>query len=100
MFIAMNRFRVALGREELFEGHWRKRESYLDQVAGFGGFHLLRGPSDKVSTLFVSHSVWDSSEAFESWTKSEEFRKAHAQAQAPQGTYLGPPQFEGFKVIM
>ena len=100
MFIAMNRFRVASGREQTFEDLWRKRESYLDAVAGFREFHLLRGPWDDEGTLFVSHSVWDSREAFEAWTESEHFRKAHAQAKAPQGTYLDHPRFEGFEVIL
>ena len=100
MFIAMNRFRIALGREETFEELWRKRESHLDEVPGFRQFHLLRGPSDDEATLYASHSVWDSRSAFEAWTESESFRKAHAQARAPQGTYLGHPRFEGFDVIL
>jgi heme-degrading monooxygenase HmoA len=106
----MNRFRIALGREEVFEELWRKRESYLDEVPGFRQFHLLRGPSSDEETLYASHSVWESAEAFEAWTKSaeafeawtksESFKKAHAQARAPQGTYLGHPVFEGFEVIL
>jgi heme-degrading monooxygenase HmoA len=96
----MNRFRIALGREASFEELWRKRESYLDEVPGFREFHLLRGPSDASATLYASHSVWDSRQAFERWTESESFRKAHAQARAPEGTYLGHPQFEGFEVIL
>lgn len=100
MFIAMNRFRIALGREETFEEIWRKRESHLDEVPGFRRFHLLRGPSDEEATLYASHSVWDSRAAFEAWTESESFRKAHAQARAPQGTYLGHPRFEGFEVVL
>jgi heme-degrading monooxygenase HmoA len=100
MFIAMNRFRIALGREPVFEELWRKRESYLDEVPGFREFYLLRGPSDETCTLYASHSVWESREAFEAWTESESFRKAHAQARAPSGTYLGHPQFEGFEVIL
>jgi heme-degrading monooxygenase HmoA len=99
MFIAMNRFRIALGREPVFEELWRKRDSYLDEVPGFREFHLLRGPSDEACTLYASHTVWDSREAFEAWTESESFRKAHAQARAPSGTYLGHPQFEGFEVV-
>ena len=99
-YIAMNRFRIALGREESFEELWRKRESYLDEVPGFREFHLLRGPSDASATLYASRSVWDSRQAFERWTESESFRKAHAQARAPEGTYLGHPQFEGFEVIL
>jgi heme-degrading monooxygenase HmoA len=100
MFIAMNRFRVAAGREPIFEELWRKRESYLDEVPGFREFHLLRGPSDDEGTLYASHSVWDSREAFDAWTQSESFRKAHAQARAPQGTYLAHPKLEGFEVIL
>jgi heme-degrading monooxygenase HmoA len=99
-YIAMNRFRIALGREETFEELWRKRESYLGEVPGFREFHLLRGPSDASATLYASHSVWESRQAFERWTESESFRKAHAQARAPEGTYLGHPQFEGFEVIL
>lgn len=100
MFIAMNRFRVAAGHEPVFEDLWRKRETFLEEVPGFREFHLLRGPRDDAGTVYVSHSIWDSREAFEAWTESEAFRKAHAQARAPQGAYLGPPQFEGFEVIL
>ena len=85
MFIAMNRFRIAPGREETFETLWRQRESYLDEVPGFKEFHLLRGPTDETQTLYASHSVWESREAFTAWTESEAFKKAHAQARAPQG---------------
>lgn len=100
MFIAMNRFRIALGREAVFEELWRKRESHLDEVPGFRTFQLLRGPSDDEATLFASHTVWESRADFEAWTESESFRKAHAQARAPAGTYLGHPRFEGFEVIL
>ena len=100
MYIAMNRFRIARGRENDFEELWRRRESHLDGVPGFREFHLLRGPSDDAATLYASHSMWESGAAFTAWTESESFRKAHAQARAPQGTYLGHPQFEGFEVIL
>jgi heme-degrading monooxygenase HmoA len=100
MYIAMNRFRIAKGREQDFEELWRKRESHLDEVPGFRDFHLLRGPCDEEATLYASHTVWDSRSAFEAWTESENFRKAHARARAPQGTYLAHPQFEGFEVIL
>ena len=100
MFIAMNRFRIALGAEEVFEKLWRERDSHLDGVPGFREFHLLRGPTDDECTLYASHSVWESRQAFEAWTGSDSFRKAHQQASAPQGTYLGHPRFEGFEVIL
>jgi heme-degrading monooxygenase HmoA len=100
MFIAMNRFRIALGREDDFEKLWRERDSHLEKVPGFREFHLLRGPEDEECTLFASHTVWESEAAFEAWTKSDSFRKAHANARAPEGTYLGHPRFEGFEVIL
>ncbi len=100
MFIAMNRFRISEGREEIFEEIWRKRESHLDAVPGFREFHLLRGATENGETLYASHSVWESREDFEAWTQSENFRKAHANARAPKGTYLGHPNFEGFEVVL
>ncbi len=100
VFIAMNRFRIARGRESDFETLWRARESHLDGVPGFREFRLLRGPADEEATLYASHTVWASRDAFEAWTESEAFRKAHAQARAPQGTYLEHPRFEGFEVIL
>lgn len=100
MFIAMNRFRIVPGREDEFIAIWRERETYLDEVPGFREFHLLRGPGDDSATLFASHSVWDSRASFEAWTRSEAFRKAHAQAGAAKDIYLGPPQFEGFDAVL
>ena len=31
----MNRFKIALGREQDFIDIWKQRESYLDEVPGF-----------------------------------------------------------------
>ena len=100
MYVAMNRFRIALGKEEGFEKLWRERESHLDGVPGFKEFHLLRGPSDGSETLYASHSVWSSKAAFEAWTESEEFRRAHSRARSPEGTVLAHPRFEGFEVVL
>jgi heme-degrading monooxygenase HmoA len=101
MFIAMNRFRIALGREQEFIDIWTNRESYLDEVPGFQSFHLLQGASTEEYTLFASHSVWESKQAFEDWTRSESFRKAHANAGgSKKDIYLGPPNLELFESVM
>ena len=100
MYIAMNRFRIAPGKEEEFTQIWKNRDTHLDAVPGFKEFHLLQGPSDESCTLFASHSIWASAEDFENWTHSEAFRKAHANAGDSKGIYLGPPQFEGFEVVL
>jgi heme-degrading monooxygenase HmoA len=98
-FIAMNRFRVARGKEEEFETIWRDRQSDLPAMPGFVVFHLLRGVSDDASTLFASHTIWESRGHFEDWTRSEAFRRAHSGAPRSAGLYLGPPQFEGFEAV-
>jgi len=100
MFIAMNRFRVKKGSEEAFEKVWASRESYLDRMNGFVEFHLLKGPEADDHTLYASHTVWASKAAFEAWTKSEEFRAAHARAgnESTGSLYIEHPKFEGFEV--
>jgi len=95
----MNRFRVARGAESRFEEVWANRETHLAEVPGFVAFKLLRGPEHEDHTLFVSHTLWASKEAFEAWTRSDAFRQAHASAGANKDMYLGPPQFEGFQVV-
>lgn len=99
MFIAMNRFRVLRGEEETFETIWKSRDSYLEEVPGFVEFHLLRGPETEDYTLFASHTVWASRADFEAWTKSEAFRKAHANAGSSKPIYAGPPQLELFDAV-
>ena len=99
MYIAMNRFRVSRGREEEFVEIWRNRDSYLDDVEGIKDFQLLRGEAEEDATVFVSHSLWDSREAFRAWTESDAFAKAHRQARMPEGVLLGHPQFEGYEIV-
>lgn len=100
MYIAMNRFRVNEGREDVFEEIWRKRDTYLHEVSGFKTFQLLRGETKDGLTTFVSHSTWESRDAFVAWTESEAFRKAHGDARSPQGTLAGHPVFEGYEVVL
>jgi heme-degrading monooxygenase HmoA len=98
MFIAMNRFQIIPGEEDAFETVWKTRDSHLADVPGFVEFHLLRGPSEEDHTLYASHTIWASRADFEAWTKSEAFRKAHANAGGNKPLYLGHPRFEGFEV--
>ena len=99
MFIAMKRFQVKKGSEHDFESVWLNRDTYLDEVPGFVEFHLLKGPEREDHVLYSSHTVWRSYEDFEAWTKSEQFRKAHASAGGNKPLYIGHPEFEGFHVL-
>ncbi len=100
MYVAMNRFRIARGREQDFIAIWKNRDTHLQTVPGFKTFNLLQGASDDECTLFASHSIWESAEAFMNWTRSEAFRMAHANAGDSKGIYLGPPKFEGFEAVL
>ena len=99
MFIAMNRFKIKPGEEEAFERMWLDREVFIHKTPGFREFHLLRGPKTDEYTLYSSHTVWESKEHFEAWTRSEEFRAAHKDAGNSKPTYIGHPEFEGFEVL-
>ncbi len=101
MYIAMNRFKIAPGKEDDFIEIWKNRDTFLDTVPGFKTFNLLQGAKHNDYTLFASHSIWESLGDFENWTKSEAFRKAHANAGgSKKDIYLGPPQFEGFESVV
>ncbi|MDA0269995.1 MAG: antibiotic biosynthesis monooxygenase [Chloroflexi bacterium] len=92
----MNRFTTAPGKGEEFERIWRERETYLDQVPGFVRFALLRGDS---ATEYISHSTWETRQAFEDWTNSEAFRKGHAQGSL-MGILAGPPQIGLYDAVL
>lgn len=100
MYVAMNRFKIVPGKESAFIDIWKNRETFLDEVPGFKSFNLMQGETTEEFTLFASHSVWESAEAFQNWTRSEAFRKAHANARPATDIYLGPPRFEGFNAVI
>ncbi|MDA9639719.1 antibiotic biosynthesis monooxygenase [SAR116 cluster bacterium] len=99
MFIAMNRFKIMPGKELDFEEIWRNRDTHLKNVDGFREFRLIKGAAGEDHTLYASHTIWESEEYFESWTKSEAFRDAHKNAGQHSNLYLGHPIFEGFEVV-
>ena len=96
----MNRFKVSLGNEKIFENEWKNRESYLDDVKGFLGFNLIKGSTFDNYTLYISHSTWESHQDFITWTKSQAFRVAHKSASVNKKIYISNPQFEGFNVVL
>jgi heme-degrading monooxygenase HmoA len=96
MFIAMNQFPVSPERGSDFENVWRERESKLQGVPGFVQFALLKGdePGD-----YISHTTWQSREAFLAWTQSEAFRQAHA-ARTPDGVLTGHPRARFYEAVI
>ena len=100
MFIAMNRFKIVIGKEKEFEDVWKNRDTHLKDVPGFKEFNLVKGDTNNEHTLYASHSIWDSKNDFINWTKSEAFRLAHKNSGQHKGLYLGHPNFEGFEVVL
>ena len=96
MFVAMNRFRVVPEREADWERIWKERETHLQEAPGFVQFALLR--SDEVGE-YVSHSIWLDRAAFEAWTRSDAFRKGHAQGSL-EGVLAGPPELGLFQAVV
>jgi hypothetical protein len=99
MFIAMNRFRVASGREQDFESIWMNRQSYLEEVPGFIEFHLLRGPSENGAVLRVAFGM----EKPEGVRRLDQLRivsKGARPGPSSRRNIPRPPQFEGFDVVL
>ncbi|MHB8515085.1 MAG: antibiotic biosynthesis monooxygenase family protein [Dehalococcoidia bacterium] len=96
MFIAMNNFRVASGKEAEFEQTWRDRKSYLQGVPGFVRFALLRGDEPG---QYISHSTWTDRDAFIAWTKSESFVAGHRQGSL-MGVLEGPPAVKLYDAVI
>ena len=96
MFIAMNNFKVASGKGPEFERIGRERESYLKGVPGFVQFALLRGDAEGE---YISHSTWESREAFLAWTQSDAFVQGHRQGSL-MGVLEGPPQLKTYEAVI
>ncbi len=99
MYIAMNRFKVRPEEQDAFVARWLDRDVHLKTVPGFVAFHLLRGPAREDHVLYASHTVWRAYDDFEAWTRSEQFRAAHAGAGSGKSLTLTHPEFEGFEVL-
>jgi heme-degrading monooxygenase HmoA len=96
MFVAMNNFKVAPGKEANFEKQWRERETYLDGVPGFVRVMLLQ--SDNAGD-YISHTTWTDRQSFIDWTQSEEFGKGHRQGSLA-GVLEGPPVIGLYEAVL
>ena len=100
MYIAMNRFKVAKGREDRVRrdvdepGLLFARNTRLHRVSPAARPRARGSPAVYLALHLGSY------EAFQNWTRSEAFRKAHANAGSmPEGLTLAAPAFEGFEVV-
>jgi heme-degrading monooxygenase HmoA len=96
MFVAMNNFKVVPGKEQEFEEVWKNRESYLTSVPGVVRFALLRGDGEGE---YISHSTWESRDAFIAWMQSPAFAAGH-RGSSMMGIIAGPPQVKLFESVI
>lgn len=96
MFVAMNQFQVDPARGAEFEELWKSRETYLEGLTGFVQFALLRGDDEGD---YVSHSTWESRDAFLAWAQSDAFRAAHG-SRMPEGIVVGHPRARFYESVM
>lgn len=106
MIIVTNRIPVAEGWEEKFEDRFRDRSHLVDQSPGFVRNEVHRPrpmkfdresggwiqDADKEGYYEVK-TWWRTFEDFAAWTKSESFRKAHAD-RPPADMFAGASQLE------
>ena len=84
-YIATNRFNVRPGKDAQFEKRWATRKSRLAKLDGFRFFSLLRKKSIEMggtmdtddSPNYISFTIWETKENFDSWRTGEAFKEAH-----------------------
>jgi heme-degrading monooxygenase HmoA len=98
MIVVANRIPVAKGYEKQFEERFRNRQRLVEQMPGFIKFQLLKPIQGE---YYISMTYWESYEAFENWTKSPEFEKAHsANPPPPKEMFAGKNILEIHEVIL
>jgi heme-degrading monooxygenase HmoA len=65
-------------------------------VPGFVRFALLKGDEPGE---YISHSTWESRDAFGAWTRSEAFRAAHGQTMMT-GVLASPPRVALYDAVI
>jgi len=99
MFVTMNRFTIDPAHWDDFENRFKQRAGLVDGEPGFIRNTVLR-PQEDTSEQHIVMTLWESRQAFESWTHSESFRQAHAKAgQTPKGWFIGPTKLEIFDAV-
>ncbi len=99
MFVVMNRIPVSKAFWEDFEERFRNRAGLVEQSPGFVRNLILR-PAEGSSEYHVVMTLWESKAAFEAWTRSESFARAHEKArQTPPEMYAGRNVLEMFEVV-
>lgn len=66
----------------------RQQNGAMSNIPGFEGFELFQPTDEREQWLVVTR--WESDDAFEAWTGSEEFRRAHERDDDENGNKKRP----------
>lgn len=94
MYVAMNRITVVEGKGPELESAFAGRAKYVNEAPGFIAFHLLR---PQQGNTYLSMSMWESKEAFDAWTRSENFTAGHRSS--THGVVAGRPVLEEYQAV-
>lgn len=95
MIVVANRIPVAEGYEAAFEERFQNRDWSIKACPGFIRTEVLKPLQ---GACYVVMTYWEDRTAFENWTHSEAFRKAHAD-RPPREMFSGPNVLEIHEVI-
>lgn len=95
MYVVMNVLQVPeQGKSKMMELFANSAEN-MKQVPGCLEFQFLNSLDEEKQIVYTK---WESREAFEAWTKSEAFRKAHEERRTSGSTATGS-KIEMYEVI-
>ncbi len=98
MYVTMNRISVDSAHRDAFERRFRQRAGLVDQAPGFVRNLVLR--PEEEDGVYIVLTMWRSREDFVAWTRSEDFRKAHARAaETPKDMFRAPGRLETFYTV-
>lgn len=100
MIVVANRIPVTEEYEDEFEERMESRLGLVDDTPGFIRnvvLRPLRSEPSKAAT-YVIMTFWQDLQSFEAWTRSESFKKAHAN-RPPKAMFSGPSTLEIHEVI-
>lgn len=91
MIVVANRFQVAEDYQDAFVERFGHSMGTVEERPGFVRFELL---TPVKGDTHVAMTYWESMEAFEAWTDSESFQRAHGGEGPPEGMFTGPNELE------
>lgn len=95
MYVVMNVLQVPAEGKERMKEMFAKSADNMKQVPGCVEFMFLDSSEENKQVVYTK---WETKEAFEAWTQSEAFRRAHDERRTGQSTATGS-KLETYEVV-